>query len=275
MRVSIMRSMILLIFLHHLNAEVIKIPLYPTTRVKSMLGHYNALYKWLHRKWMNVWTDEYTPTSEYLDNFENFQYYGEVFVGTPPEKFTVQFDTGSTDAWFPSRKCWFLDVPCWFFRFYDNSKSSTYQPNGTRFEVNYLMGSFSGFWSMDTIQINSLVIRNQAFGEVTSIFNTDFISQKYDGIIGMSCRSVSRYGNIPFFPNIIATTAEMDPVFSFYLSRRNGAPVGGELVLGGVNPEYIEGDFENLSVIYENQWAVKMRRASAEQIILPLLPKFT
>ncbi|VDQ02682.1 unnamed protein product, partial [Trichobilharzia regenti] len=178
-----------------------------------------------------------------------FQYYGELLVGTPPQKFRVLFDTGSTDAWLPSRKCWFLDIACWFIRFYDSTKSSTYQSNGTKFEVKYIVGSYSGFWSLDTMQ---------AFAEVTNVFSDDFFANEFDGLIGMSRRNVSRYGNTPFFPNILSQFKDMDPVFSFYLSRKNGH-AGGEMVLGGVDPEYFTGDFENLPVLSENRWIVNIK----------------
>ncbi|CAH8848977.1 unnamed protein product, partial [Trichobilharzia szidati] len=74
----------------------------------------------------------------------------------------------------------------------------------------------------------------------------------------MSRRNVSIYGNTPFFPNILSQSKDMDPVFSFYLSRKNGL-AGGEMVIGGVNPEYFIGDFENLPVIYKDSWTVTLK----------------
>ncbi|CAH8850225.1 unnamed protein product [Trichobilharzia szidati] len=250
-----MNLIIFLICLCHVNSEIIKIPLHPVTGISSMLNPYRKLFRVLQRSWVNLLNGADTPTSELLYNYGNIQYYGELLVGTPPQKLRVLFDTGSTETWLPSRKCWFLDIPCWFIRFYDSSKSSTYQSNGTKFNISYLIGSYSGFWSMDTMQINSLVIRNQAFAEVTNVFSDDFFGSKYDGIIGMSRRNVSRYGNTPFFPNILSQSKDMDPVFSFYLNRKNGH-VGGEMVIGGVNPEYFIGDFENLPVVSHNRWSV-------------------
>nr|CAH8848526.1 unnamed protein product [Trichobilharzia regenti] len=250
-----MKLIIFLICLYQVNSEIVKIPLHPVTGISSMLTPYRKLFRLLQRSWMNLLNVADTPTSEPLYNYGNIQYYGEVLVGTPPQKFRVLFDTGSTETWLPSRKCWFLDIPCWFIRFYDSSKSSTYKPNGTEFDINYLSGSYSGYWSMDTMQISSLVIRNQAFAEVTDVFSNDFFSAKFDGIVGMSRRIVSRYGNLPFFPNIFSQSRDMDPVFSFYLNRENGH-VGGELVIGGVNPEYFIGDFESLPVVSDNRWSV-------------------
>ncbi|RTG85816.1 uncharacterized protein DC041_0000276 [Schistosoma bovis] len=40
--------------------------------------------------------------------------------------------------------------------------------------------------------------------------------------------------------------------------RENGTSFGGEMVLGGVNPEYFEGDLEYMPTVNNNIWAVRM-----------------
>ncbi|RTG85815.1 uncharacterized protein DC041_0000273 [Schistosoma bovis] len=100
----------------------------------------------------------------------------------------------------------------------------------------------------------------------------------------MSTRRISEYGNIPMFPNILANGVNVDPIFSFYLNRlslaqnvdvqnikrhdtdslfvdrENGEGIGGELVLGGVNPKYFKGDFEYVPTIHNHMWAIQMLR---------------
>ena len=68
-----------------------------------------------------------------LRNFKNTQYVGTIGIGTPPQPFSVIFDTGSSNLWVPSVAC--SQPGCLTHARFDAHLSSTYNTNGSLFGI--------------------------------------------------------------------------------------------------------------------------------------------
>ncbi|XP_010418214.1 PREDICTED: aspartic proteinase A2 isoform X3 [Camelina sativa] len=188
-----------------------------------------------------------------LKNYLDAQYYGEIAIGTPPQKFTVIFDTGSANLWVPSGKC-FLSISCFFHAKYKSSRSSTYKKDGKRAAIHYGSGSISGFFSYDAVTVGDLVVKDQEFIEATSEPGITFVVAKFDGLLGLGFQEISVGNATPVWYNMLTQGLIKKPVFSFWLNRDPKSEEGGEIVFGGVDPNHFRGEHTYVPVTQRGYW---------------------
>uniref|UniRef100_A0A672M360 Cathepsin D-like n=1 Tax=Sinocyclocheilus grahami TaxID=75366 RepID=A0A672M360_SINGR len=191
------------------------------------------------------------PPIEKLTNFMDAQYFGVISIGTPPQDFTVLFDTGSDVL----GHCFDM---YWLHHRYNSKKSSTYVQNGTEFSIRYGSGSLSGFISQDTVTLAGLKVPNQQFAEAVKQPGIVFALARFDGILGMAYPAISVDGVTPVFDTAMAAKILPQNIFSFYINRDPVGEVGGELMLGGFDQQYFDGDLHYVNVTQKAYWQIKM-----------------
>jgi len=206
----------------------------------------------------NRWLTKGELPEDPLENYLDAQYYGPIELGTPGQSFNVIFDTGSSNLWVPSATCPIWELACRTHSRYDSTDSSTYEADGTEFVIHYGSGSVEGFMSKDTCCVAGVCVTGQLFAEVTHEPGISFIAAQFDGILGMGFPQIAVNDAPPVFNNMIDQGVVEAPVFSFWLNRDPDAEIGGELILGGSDPQFYEGEMTYIPVDREGYWEITM-----------------
>jgi cathepsin D len=218
-------------------ASIVNVPL---VHKPKMLEGIRASKQRLGAKAFN---DSYTIPSVSLINVGDAEYFGEVDIGVPPQKFKVIYDSGSSNLWVPSKSCTNCKrgSPA-----YDSKSSSTYTEDGQSFSLQYGTGSCNGFISTDSVTIGGLTITDFKFGEVTTEAEDVFGQAPFDGILGLG-PAAAAVDHVPMPMQTLVDQKKIDHnVFAFYLS--SGGKTGSTLSLGGPDPSFYTGDFHYVPV---------------------------
>lgn len=173
-----------------------------------------------------------------LTDVQDIEYFGEVDIGSPPQKFKVIYDTGSSNLWVPSKTC---DNCKKTGGLYDSSNSSTYAKNGKSFTLQYGTGSCNGFLSTDTTTIGGVPITSFDFGEVTHEAADVFGQAPFDGILGMGPPKAA-VDQVAMPMDQLKKQGKIEKnIFAFYLA--SGGKAGSTLTLGGTDSSFYTGDF--------------------------------
>ncbi|KAI4298720.1 hypothetical protein L6164_032245 [Bauhinia variegata] len=237
-----------------------KIKLDPNNRLAAQLGSKDgesfqaSIRKYLPRDSLGDAADTDIVA---LKNYLDAQYYGEIAIGTPPQKFTVIFDTGSSNLWVPSTKCYF-SVSCYFHAKYKSSHSNSYKKNGTAAAIQYGTGAISGFFSYDSVKVGDIVVKDQEFIEATREPGVTFLVAKFDGLLGLGFQEIAVGNAVPVWYNMINQDLIKEPVFSFWLNRNPEEEEGGEIVFGGLDPAHYKGQHTYVPVTRKGYWQFDM-----------------
>ncbi|RUP49984.1 aspartic peptidase domain-containing protein [Jimgerdemannia flammicorona] len=137
-----------------------------------------------------------------------------VSVGTPAKTFKLDFDTGSSDMWFPYTGC---KSTCSGKTIYDPTKSSTYKKDDRAWSIAYGDGSTSSsILATDMVNLGEFQIQNQVV-EMASTISASFQSDPIDGLLGLAFDSITIVAGIK-------TSSPSAPRSSGNLSRASSTP---------------------------------------------------
>ncbi|KAG0305938.1 hypothetical protein BGZ98_003268 [Dissophora globulifera] len=227
----------------------------PLTRNSNYKQNTRGHIAKLNRRYPGINILASTGNVPLTDSNPDLEYYGTVSVGTPAQDFKLDFDTGSSDIWFPSSTC--TTSGCTAHAQFNSKKSSTYKKDGRPWSVSYGDGSTaSGILGTDVVNVGGISV-SQTIGLATDE-SSQFASGPSDGLFGLGFNSLESVSGVKtFMDNAIAQGVLEQPVISVFMPsvRRNGG-VGGEYLFGGIDKSRFSGDLTYVPVSQEGYWQI-------------------
>ncbi|KAF8017665.1 hypothetical protein BT93_H2766 [Corymbia citriodora subsp. variegata] len=186
------------------------------------------------------------------------QYFGEIGIGSPPQNFSVVFDTGSSNLWVPSSNCVFFSIPCFLHPRFNGSQSSTHSSNGKHCKIPYGSGFIWGYFSEDVVRVGKLRVKNQVFIEAVTEWSLTLALAQFDGILGLGFRETSAANALPVWYNMVQQGLVSQKIFSFWLNQGSDSDKGGEIVFGGIDPKHFKGNHTYVQVTQRGYWQIPL-----------------
>ncbi|XP_070604988.1 gastricsin-like [Erythrolamprus reginae] len=255
-----MKWLILALVCLHLSEALVRVPLKRFKSMREVMKEKGFNGPLLHKYYdpARKYFNNFATGDEPLANFMDMTYCGEITIGTPPQKFVVLFDTGSSNLWVSSIYC--QSQPCKNHPLFNPSQSSTYSSQGQTFGLLYGSGSLTGVFGYDTVTIQGISITNQQFGLSETEPGSAFLYSKYDGILGLAYPSLSSGGATTVMQGMIQENLLDAPIFSFYLRGQQNSQDGGSLIFGGIDSSLYTGQINWSPVTEELYWQVAIER---------------
>lgn len=170
------------------------------------------------------------------------QYYGEISIGSPPQQFSVVFDTGSGNLAVPTTSCW--SAACKAHRMFDKSASKTMTPaqSETVEDITYGTGTLTGDFVRDNACFSSSASTDAPlcgslrFLGVSRESDFPFIKMPFDGLLGLGLPGLSV---APSF-NLLRALGT-NGVVALYLAHPSYENARSEATFGSYRNERISG----------------------------------
>eukprot|EP01083_Nonionella_stella_P047859 128106_1 len=170
-------------------------------------------------------------------NDKGVLYTAEIEVGTPPQKFMLDLDTGSSDMWTLAKgvelgggaktddKNHLYDV--------DGSSTGT-SVSDDPVVIKYGSGGMTGLKTTDNVGLGGVTVKGQGFLRATKVDGMDMASGAkdpgtFDGIMGMGLPALAQDKYTPVIDNLFEQGHVSEKKFSFHLT---GQGDGSKMYIG-------------------------------------------
>ncbi|KAJ3486222.1 hypothetical protein NLG97_g6660 [Lecanicillium saksenae] len=194
------------------------------------------------------------PVKDWIKHTADLQWYTEIEVGTPPQKFNVIFDTGSYDMFIANKNC----TGAGNSRLFDPSKSSSFseQPHehqhfgyGTGVDsipLQYAGEGTTGYIVTDSVGIDGHKVENQQF-LLCDEYPEFMANVPFDGVMGIGMEGATGLpSRSPWYWALYNQGDLAGPEFSLYYPQHEAD--GAEMTLGGTNPARYTGEINYVSL---------------------------
>ncbi|KAG8125512.1 putative Pepsin II-1 protein, partial [Naja naja] len=201
-----------------------------TKSVRQTLEEHGLLDDFLKKHPYNLGTKYFqglqnTFASEPLQNYLDIEYIGNISIGTPPQEFTVIFDTDLPYSVLLFLFCCIFNMPTPYYNYlssadhhkFNPQQSSTFHATSQTLSITYGTGSMTGFLGYDTVQVGSIQVTNQIFGLSQRARQLPLLFP-FDGILGLAYPRLSASGATPVFDNMMSEGLVSQDLFSVFLS---------------------------------------------------------
>lgn len=174
-------------------------------------------------------------------------YFGKLTVGTPPQEFSVVFDTGSGNLIVPGANC--DSEACKLHNRFDYRQSSSLEAvncdgtpvNGDTDEITITFGTghITGNCLQDEICVGT-ACSTGAFISSTDESEQPFSSFSFDGVLGLALLSMSQGPSFCMMQRLTGSNALRMPLFSVFLSDSDRET--SEITFGDVKQEHMASE---------------------------------
>jgi len=214
------------------------------------------------------------------------EYWGKIFLGTPPKEFTVIFDTGSGNLILPSTRC--TSLPCMHHERYEPQASKTsvnigkdggslkQNPNQEKeITVNFGTGSIHGQFYRDELCLGQSGQQGQKGCYKANFIGTDYESEMpfdqcaFDGIMGLGFKDLSMGNGFNMVDDVVSQHSLPSNKFSVFLRDHER---GSEISFGGYKKSQAASDILWAPVTIESYWQIQIGDVTFNNVKTGLCP---